>query len=124
MVRGVQFLGLVPAISIGVITWFFQIFILNRFVGFASFTRYELVALVLFVLGGVAAFVAELSLQNPDLTAIEISASLYRTFVNWCAFLLIINERLAITRQQIGSLFLVILNQGLWSAQHYIVLHH
>ena len=122
MVSELQALGLIPAISIGVINWFFQIFILNRFVGLTRFTRFELVALVLFVLGGIASFIAELCLLDKRLLPIQLSAALYRTFVNWCAFLLIINERLAITRQQIGSLFLVITTQLLWEAQHYIVL--
>ena len=117
-----QWAGLAPALAIGLSNWFFQIFILNRFVSIRDFTKYELLALYLFVLGGYASFLAELCLLEENLLSLQLAASIFRTVVNWTAFLLVINESVAITRQQFGSLFLVLFTQGLWETQHILVL--
>lgn len=115
-------LGILPALAIAFLGWLYSIFILNRFRGILKFNRIELCALPLFLLGGIAAWISELCILNDDLAALQVCASLYRGFTNWFGFLFIVNERLSVSRQQIGSLCFVLIITTLWEVQHRIVL--
>ena len=115
-------LGTLPAFFIACLNWVYAIFVLNRFAGITRFSKAELTALLLYVLGGFAAWIAEMCILDDNLTALQIISSLYRTSVNWFAFVLIVNERLYVTRQQYGSLAIVIVISLLWELQHRIVL--
>ena len=114
--------GIFPALAIAILNWFYSIFILNRFRGICSFTRSEVLAVPLFLVGGYAAWIAELCILNDDLAPLQICSALYRAFVNWIGFILIVNERLAVSRQQFGSLVFVLIITALWEVQHRVVL--
>jgi hypothetical protein len=115
-------LGILPALAIAILSWFYSIFILNRFRGLLGFTRSELLAIPLYLAGGYAAWIAELCILNDDLASLQLCSALYRSFVNWIGFILVVNERLAISRQQFGSLLFVLGITALWELQHRVVL--
>ena len=117
-----QVVGLVPAILIALSGWFYSIFILNRFRGCCKFTKIELLAIPLYLLGGYAAWISELCILNKELAPLQFCASLYRAFSNWVGFLFIVNERLFVTRQQLGSLVFVLIITALWEVQHRVML--
>ncbi len=117
------FWGIIPVVLIALFNWIYAIFILNRFRGFCQFSKAEMIALLLYLAGGYAAWIAEMCILDDNLLALQITASLYRTFCNWIGLVLIVNERLALTRQQCGSLFFVIIIASLWEAQHRIMLN-
>lgn len=117
-----EVLGILPALAIAILNWVYSIFILNRFRSLLGFTRSELLAIPLYLVGGYAAWIAELCILNDDLASLQICAALYRAFVNWIGFILIVNERLAISRQQLGSLVFVLIITALWEVQHRVVL--
>lgn len=122
MVNANEWLGMIPAFFIALLGWIYSIFILNRFRGFMQFTRIELISLLLFLLGGWAAWIAELCILHEHLVALQLCSSLLRSVVNWFGFLLVVNERLAVTRQQVGALLFVVTLALLWDAMHRIVL--
>lgn len=115
-------LGILPAFFIAALNWIYAIFVLNRYRGVCAFSKAELIAFLLFYIGGFAAWIAELCILEDGLSALQIIASLYRTFVNWFGFVLIVNERLHVTPQQCGSLAFVLVISVLWDVQHRIVL--
>ena len=115
--------GIIPVFLIAVFNWIYSIFILNRFRGFLDFSKAELIALSLYLLGGYASWVAEMCILDDDLIALQIVSSLYRTFCNWIGFVLIVNERLALTMQQLGSLVFVMIIASLWEVQHRVMLN-
>ena len=116
-------LGALPALFIGFLNWCRIIFILNRFRGFNRFTKAEMLALLLYIFGGFAAWIAEMCILNDSLTALQVIASLFRTSLNWFGMLLVVNERLFVTRQQIGSYVFIMGIAFLWEVQHRIVLN-
>lgn len=111
----------VPALGIAVLSWVGTIFVLNRYKGIRYFTPIEMLALLLFLLGGFSGWIAELCIVSPDLVALQVCASLYRTAVNWFGLLLIVNGRLIVTTQQLASLFFSIVITLLWEWKHRIV---
>ena len=115
-------IGALPAFAIAIFNWAYAIFILNRFTGIRDITRSQLLALSLYIAGGYAAWIAEMSILLESKAALQVAAAFYRTFVNWIGVILIVNERLTVTRQQVGSLIFVIIIAMLWEAQHRIVL--
>lgn len=115
--------GIIPVVMIALLNWVYSIFILNRFRGICSFTRVELIALPLYLLGGYAAWISEMCILRENLLSLQIASSLYRTFCNWVGFVLIVNERLSLTRQQFGSLLFVFAVSSLWEIQHRIMLN-
>ncbi len=122
MVTQNEALGSIPAFSIAFINWLYSIFILNRFVGICGFSKVELLALPLFLVGGYAAWISELCIMHDHLYSLQIISSLFRTLVNWIGFILIVNERLAVSRQQFGSLLFILTMTVLWDVQHKIVI--
>ena len=119
---GYRVLAALPAAAIALLNWVYAIFVLNRFRGVRAFTRAELTAFSFYLTGGFAAWIGEMCLLHEKFTALQIVASLYRTLLNWCGLVLIVNERPVVTRQQIGSLALVVCISALWEVQHRIVL--
>ena len=115
--------GIIPVVLIALFNWIYSIFILNRFRGIFRFSKAELIALSLYILGGYAAWISEMCILDDDLLPLQIVSSLYRTFCNWIGFVLIVNERLALTRQQFGSLIFVIIIASLWEVQHRVMLN-
>lgn len=116
-------LGAIPAFAIGFLNWCRVIFILNRFRGWNRFSKAEMLALLLFIFGGFAAWIGEMSILTESLVALQIIASLYRASLNWFGMLLIVNERLYVTRQQMGSLCFIIVISFMWELQHRLVLN-
>lgn len=116
-------LGAAPALFIAFLNWCRIIFILNRFRGFNRFTKAEMLALLLYLFGGFAAWIAEMCILNDSLTALQVIASLFRTSLNWFGMLLVVNERLFVTRQQVGSYVFIMGIAFLWEVQHRIVLN-
>ena len=98
-----HWLGLAPALAISVLEWSRVILVLNRYIGFCRATRAQLIALTLFVAGGYVQWVAELTLLHDNMFGLQIVASLCRTVFNWVGSIIIINECLVLTRQQITS---------------------
>ena len=113
---------IVPALLIALLSWVGTVFVLNRYRGIMLFTRIEMLALLLFVLGGFAGWIAELCIVESGLAGLQVTASLYRTCVNWFALLLIVNGRLLVTTQQIWSFLLTIITTLLWEWKHRIVI--
>jgi hypothetical protein len=113
-------LGLLPAFSIAILNWTRFIFILNKFKGYIP--KSQVVAFILFMFGGYAAWIAELSIMQSNLAALQFVASMYRTFVNWLGIVFIVNDTLLITRQQVGSLLFVCIISLLWEVQHRLML--
>lgn len=122
MVTTSQAVGALPAFAIAVLTWIFNIFVLNRFRGICKFSNVDLYALALFLIGGFAAWIAELCILDSDLAALQYCASLYRTFTNWLAVVLIVNGALVVTWQQMVALVLTLMITFFWELQHRIVL--
>lgn len=116
-------LGIITVVAIALFNWIYSIFILNRFQGICSFSKVEMIALSLYLAGGYAAWIAEMCILNDDLIALQMSASLYRTFCNWIGLVLIVNEQLSVTRQQLGSLLFVFVISSLWEVQHRVMLN-
>ena len=114
--------GALPALFIAFFNWVYAIFVLNRFRGIAEISNPELAAFLLFVLGGFATWIAEMCILEDELTALQFVSSSYRTVVNWLGFVLVVNERLYITRQQFGSLAITLVISLLWELQHRVVL--
>ena len=112
----------IPALGIALLSWVGTVFVLNRYRGIMRFTRIEMLSLLLFLLGGFAGWIAELCIVEKDLAALQITASLYRTAVNWFALLLIVNGRLIVTTQQIWSFVLTIVTTLLWEWKHRIII--
>ena len=117
-----EWFGLIPSLLIGLVGWLYRIFLLDRFQNFCRFRRAEVFALGLILLGSCAGWVGELSIQHSDMLDIQIVSGLYRTVVNWISFVLIVNEELRVSRQQIISLGFAFVMQFLWEALHRIVL--
>ena len=115
-------LGILPALAIAFFGWVYSIFLLNKFRGFRRTTRSEWLALLLYMFGGYAAWISEMSISKQYLTSLQIFASLFRTIVNWLAFIFIVNGRLLVSRQQAGALCFTIIITVLWEIQHIIVL--
>ena len=113
---------IIPALGIALLSWVGTVFVLNRYRGLMLFTRIEMLSLLLFLLGGFAGWIAELCIVEKDLAALQITASLYRTAVNWFALLLIVNGRLIVTTQQIWSFVLTIVTTLLWEWKHRIII--
>ena len=90
--------------------------------GICGFSKVELLALPLFLVGGYAAWISELCIMHDHLYSLQIISSLFRTLVNWIGFILIVNERLAVSRQQFGSLLFILTMTVLWDVQHKIVI--
>ena len=116
-------LGAIPAFFIGFLNWCRVIFILNRYRGLNRFTKAEMLALLLYLFGGFAAWIGEMSILNDSLVALQVVASLFRASLNWFGMLLIVNERLYVTRQQIGSLGFIMVISFAWELQHRLVLN-
>ena len=116
-------LGAAPAFGIAILNWCRVIFILNRFRGVTRFSKPEMLALLLYIFGGYLAWITEMSILNDSLATLQVVASLYRASLNWFGMLLIVNERLYVTRQQLGSLCFIVAIAFLWELQHRIVLN-
>mgnify|MGYP006155128269 CR=1 FL=1 len=116
------YLALFPVTGIAILGWLYLIFVLGRYRGMCRFKAVELFALFLYILGGFAAYIAELSVRNEKLIALQICASMYRSTVNWLGLVLIINESVICTKQQLISLFFVLIISVLWEVQHRLVL--
>lgn len=111
-----------PAATIALFSWAFTILRLNKFNGVRKLSRCQMAALGCFVIGGYAAWLAELAILQKHMGAFQFCASLFRTTVNWVGFLLIFNENLHATRQQLTSLAFVLAIAALWELQHRIAL--
>ena len=111
-----------PALLISILNWVGTVFVLNRFRGWRAFSRIEMLAFLLFLLGGFAGWIAELCIVETNLAALQMTSSLYRTTVNWFGLLLIVNGRLAVSVQQIASFVLTLTTALLWEWQHRIVM--
>ena len=116
-------LGAIPAFFIGVLGWGRVIFILNRYRAWNRFTKPELLALLLNIFGGFAAWIGEMSILNERLVTLQIVASLFRSTLTWFGMLLVVNERLYVTRQQMGSLGFLLIVSFLWELQHRLILN-
>lgn len=82
-----------------------------------------MLALLLYLFAGFAAWIGEMSILNESLIALQIVSSLFRASLNWFGMLLIVNERLYVTRQQIGSLGFIMVISFAWELQHRLVLN-
>tara|TARA_B110000046_G_C13020337_1_gene410813 strand:+ start:1039 stop:1413 length:375 start_codon:yes stop_codon:yes gene_type:complete len=116
-------LGAIPLFGIGLLNWGRVLFILNRYRGWNRFSKPEMLALLLFVFGGFSAWIGEMSILSDSLLALQVVASLFRATLNWFGMLLIVNERLYVTRQQFGSLCFIAIISFLWELTHRIVLN-
>ena len=115
-------LVLLPAFSIALLSWAYNILILDRFQEICRFRRIEIYALFVALTGGFAAWIGELSLKSEDMFALGIAASCFRTFVNWIVLVIIINEDVFLSRQQLLSLIFKIVITVLWEIQHRLVI--
>ena len=118
-----QVLGAVPAFANGVLNWGYVIFILNRYRGVCAFSKAELIALLLYIYGGYAAWIAEMCILREEMIVLQVAASLFRTCLQWLGMLLIVNEQLYATPQQLGSLAFVATIASLWEVQHRLMLN-
>lgn len=118
-----QVLGAAPAFAISLLNWWRTIFILNRFRGLTRLSKAEMVALLLYVFSGYVAWIGEMTILDDSLVALQIVASLFRASLNWFAMLLIVNERLYVTRQQLVSFVFIAAIALLWEVQHMLVLY-
>ena len=82
-----------------------------------------MVALLLYVFSGYVAWIGEMTILDDSLVALQIVASLFRASLNWFAMLLIVNERLYVTRQQLVSFVFIAAIALLWEVQHMLVLY-
>ena len=114
--------GILPALAIAALGWIYSIFLLNKFKSFDRITRSEWLALSLYMVGGYSAWIGEMSISKTYLTSLQIFAAIFRTSINWLAFIFIVNGRFLVTRQQAGALVLTIIITVLWEIQHIIVL--
>lgn len=117
-----QWLAILPAFAIAVLGWGFTILRLNRFNGIRNIPRTHVASLGCFIVGGYAAWLSELAILQRHMGVFQFCASLFRTVVNWFGFLLIFNENLYASRQQLISLVFVLIIAALWEVQHRIAL--
>lgn len=117
-------LVLLPAFSIALLNWGYNILILDRYRGLCKFRRIELYALFVACIGGFAAWIGELSLKQENMFAIGIAASCFRTFTSWVVLVIIVNEDVFLSRQQLISLMFKVVITVLWEIQHRLVLRH
>ena len=82
-----------------------------------------MLALLLYVFAGFSAWIGEMSILDDSLIALQVIASIYRASLNWFGMLLIVNERLYVTRQQLGSLCFIIMISFAWELQHRLMLN-
>lgn len=115
-------LVLLPAFSIAFLGWAYNMLILDRFQGVCRFRRIELYALFVAITGGFAAWIGELSLKSENMFALGIAASSFRTFANWIVLVIIVNEDVFLSRQQLLSLIFKIVITILWEIQHRLVI--
>lgn len=113
---------IIPQIGIALLSWIGTVFVLNRYRGVTQFSRIEWLALLLFLVGGFAGWIAVLCIVEANLAVLQIISSLYRTAVNWFALLLIVNGRLIVTTQQIWSFALTIVTTLLWEWSYRIII--
>ena len=114
--------GLGPAFAIALSNWIYRIFLLDRYRGWRQFSRVELMSLVLFMFGGFAAWISELCINHNDLIVLQIFSAVYRATASWTGFVLIVNERMAVSRQQLLSFSFIVLITVLWEVQHRVVI--
>ena len=112
-------LALLPSLLIAILSWASTIFVLQRFNGC---NRLQLFALYISVLGGLAAWIAELSIKFDDQIGLQFTSSLFRATVSWYVTVLIINDGPVITRQQWIALVFRYCITLLWEVKHRIVL--
>ena len=112
----------IPAASIGLLSWFSTLFILNRYKTLSGFSKVEILAVLPFLLTGFGGWVAELCILKEELFGLQVVASLYRTTMAWLGMLMIVNGRFLVTSQQLFALILSITTNLLWEWQHRIVL--
>lgn len=112
----------IPALGICFLQWFYAIFVLNRYRGITRFNRPEMVSLILHVIGGFSLWISEMCLLDANMFDLQIVSSTFRTVITWFGFVLIVNERLFFTWQQIGSLLICVAIAILWDVMHQIIL--
>ena len=122
MLQPHEWLGSLPAAAIAVLGWCYAIFLLNKFSRPIVFTTTEKLALCFFLLGGYGAWISELCILHRNLIGLQVCASLYRTFVNWYGFTLIVNGHIYVTKQQVGALGIIVAVTILWQVQHRLML--
>ena len=115
-------LAMLPAFSIALLGWAYNILILDRFRGICRFRRIEIYALFVALTGGFAAWIGALSLKSENMFALGIVASCFRTFTNWIVLVLIVNEDVFLSRQQLLSLTFKFVITVLWEIQHRLVI--
>ena len=115
--------GAAPALLVGVLNWCRVLFVLNRYKGVNKLSKAEMLALLLYILSGFAAWIGEMCILDSSLAILQIVSSLYRTTLTWIGTILIVNERLLVTRQQATSFIFIVLIAFLWEVQHRIVLN-
>jgi type IV secretory pathway TraG/TraD family ATPase VirD4 len=115
-------LVMLPAFSIAFLGWAYNMLILDRFRGSCRFRRIELFALFVASTGGFAAWIGELALKSEDMFALGVAASCFRTFANWIVLVIIVNEDVFLSRQQLLSLTFKVVITVLWEIQHRLVI--
>ena len=115
-------LALLPALFIAILGWGYNILILDRYRGICKFRFIELYALFVALTGGFAGWISELSLKHEEMMTVGLVASSFRTLTNWILLVIIVNEDVFLSRQQLISLGFKLLITIMWEVQHRLVL--
>ncbi len=111
-----------PVFMIAFLSWGYNLLILDRFRGFRNFKKIEIYALFVSLTGGVGAWIAEMSVKNENLIGLQITSSVFRALTSWLVLVIVVNEDVFLTRQQLWSLGFRITITVLWEIQHRLVL--
>ena len=96
-----NWLSLVPSLSIYVIKWINDIFVLNRFQG-CAFTHAQRFALYFYLMSGFVTWLSGLSIQF-DTMVFQVTSALLSTAIEWLGFVILYNEGLRVTKQQVNA---------------------
>lgn len=108
------YLAFLPQFGISLVGWAQTIFSLNRYRGLGAFTRPELYALFLYMVGAFTRVTAGASTIG-DNFALQMTSAILGSLLSYSAFLLIYNNAVELpSRQQVQSSVLVVTLTVLW----------
>lgn len=116
MVNGREWVVLIPAMTIAVSTWFYRILVLNRYES-EHFTRMQVIAFVVYSMSGIAGWFAALSMQLDSFT-LQLFASICRSSASYIGFIMIYNDNISLSRQQMNAFVFSLLITVMWELQH------
>tara|TARA_B110000008_G_C16799057_1_gene495906 strand:+ start:330 stop:710 length:381 start_codon:yes stop_codon:yes gene_type:complete len=117
-----DYLAFIPVFSIATLSWFFTMLVLNKFKRPIRLKKYQLFALGVSLVGGVGAWTAEVSVRESELMTLQILASTFRSFSSWLSLLILVNDSVRLSTQQLLSIIPRVIITILWEIQHRLVL--